>query len=462
MKKIVKKYAALSMFWKFTLTTVGVFLVFLIFVSLIQWSLIGKAGQRLEVKSLQEMSDRLLEELDDTKSEESDVRPFLKYYVDKYEHDNLEINILDAKGGVVDLSEAQKWKSFIKHQTVTRETFQIEEYLGEEYTVFRIPVSSGKEIYTVEYVKKNDALHVILQDYLYVFILPFLFATILSLLAGLFLSRQFVTQIHDLATDVNQIKKDGLSHRLKMKHDKDELNQVRLAFNDLLDKVEGTMTQQQQFIEDASHELRTPISVFKGHLNMLNRFGKNDKKILDDSLMRMTKEVGRFEHMVEDLLTLSKLEHMQIENDVPEITLVPCIQEVEERFQMIDETVIFENACDTSCVAKIRPEHFMQLLTIFIDNGLKYTNDQPKKIKITLNHFSESILLQVRDYGIGIPQNELEHITERFFRVDKARSRSQGGAGLGLSIADRLIQKYGFRMEVESELHKGTTIKIYM
>lgn len=444
------------------IATVVTFLILLIIFNVIQWWIIEETSESLEEKTLKDMAERLLHELDEEKSDASDVRPFLKYYVDKYEYDGLEINILDRSGQIVKQSTAQDWSSFIQHQVVNKEFSSIETYQGNEYTVLRIPIENNYEVYTVEYVKKNDVFHTIYQNSIYTLIIPFLVAMVLSLLVGLFLSRQFVGQIHELVDDVSQIQMKGLMHRLKIKHGKDELNQVRTVFNDLLDQVEDTMDQQKRFIEDTSHELRTPISVFKGHLQMLNRFGKSNPEILDDSLMRMTKEIGHFEHMVQDLLLLSRLEHLQMDVNLPTQNLTVLVKEVTERFSVIDDEIIFDCQCDEICQVKIMPEHFIQLLTIFIDNGLKYTTTSPKKICIQLHQETASVILRIRDFGIGIPEQELMHITKRFFRVDKARSRSMGGVGLGLSIANQIVEKYGFQMAFESTVNEGTTVMITM
>lgn len=462
MRKIKEFYASLSIFGKFTIVTVGVFFLFLITFNLVQLFVLENASQKLEVKSLREMSDRLIYELNDSQSEASDVRPFLKYYVNRNTHENLEINVLNEKGERIVFNEEQKWDSFISHQATDIEQSDVEKYQGEKYTVFRVPLKNAAGIYTVEYVKKNGTLEVILQDSLYVLILPSLFAVLLSILAGMFLSRQFVAQIHELASEVNGLRKDDFTDRLTMKHQKDELNQIRVAFNDLLSKVETTWNQQQQFIADASHELRTPVSVFKGHLQMLNRFGKSDEKILNDSLERMTKEVERFEHIIQDLLILSRVEHIEIPKDLEQIDLLPYVYEVEERFQTIDPSLVFENdwAQENGFYARIASEHFVQLLTIFVDNAFKYTNEAPKKVRIHLATYPDYILLQIQDFGMGIPADELVHVRERFFRVDKARSRSLGGAGLGLSIADRLIHLYGGEMDIQSQEDVGTTVGI--
>lgn len=423
--------------------------------------LLENASQNLEVKTLKEMSERLKDGLADGNSDASDVIPFFKYYVNSNAHEALEINVLNDKKMLVAFSEGQKWNSFITHEITNTEDSSVEKYAGERYTVFRVPIQTALGIYTVEYVKSNSTLKVIFQDSVYVLLLPTLLALLLSVLAGLFLSKQFVAQIHELASEVNVLKKDDFSARLVMKHQKDELNQIRLAFNNLLNKVERTLNQQQQFIADASHELRTPVSVFKGHLQMLNRFGKSDEKILNESLERMTKEVDRFEHMIEDFLTLSRVEHIQISERISEISLPPYIDEVEERFRMIDSTTTFQNEWKGDFTARISPEHFVQLLTIFIDNALKYTNESPKMVRVCLEAQMAGTLMKIQDFGIGIPEEELVHVKERFFRVDKARSRSLGGVGLGLSIADRLLRLYGCEMKILSKIDEGTTIEIY-
>ena len=137
------------------IATVVTFLILLIIFNVIQWWIIEETSESLEEKTLKDMAERLLHELDEEKSDASDVRPFLKYYVDKYEYDGLEINILDRSGQIVKQSTAQDWSSFIQHQVVNKEFSSIETYQGNEYTVLRIPIENNYEVYTVEYVKKK-------------------------------------------------------------------------------------------------------------------------------------------------------------------------------------------------------------------------------------------------------------------------------------------------------------------
>ena len=203
-------------------------------------------------------------------------------------------------------------------------------------------------------------------------------------------------------------------------------------------QLEESFNQQRQFVEDASHELRTPLQIIQGHLNLIQRWGKKDAAILEESLDISLEEMNRITKLVEELLLLTKdntntkfkeLENVEINHEISS-----RIKSLEQLHQ--DYTFEFEPYTKPINI-KIDRYQLEQVLIIFIDNAMKY--DQINKyIHIQTNLKNKQISIEITDHGVGIPKEDIEFIFDRFYRVDKSRSRKLGGNGLGLSIAKKL------------------------
>ena len=221
-----------------------------------------------------------------------------------------------------------------------------------------------------------------------------------------------------------------------------DLAGVEAAMNNLLLRMRSTMRQQSRFVNDASHELRTPIAVIQGYAAMLERWGKTDEKILDEGISAIKNEADHMNYLVEQLLFLARGDSGRTAlNKQPVMTDV-FLREIYEESLMIDE------------------KHRKQAVRILIDNAAKYT---PEGEEILLSYgINEkgSPYLQVQDLGSGISESELPHIFERFFRADEARSSE--GTGLGLSIAKWIVDKHGGHFEVLSRKDLGTRIRIVL
>jgi signal transduction histidine kinase len=240
----------------------------------------------------------------------------------------------------------------------------------------------------------------------------------------------------------------------------DELKQLGQAFNDMLKRLEVSFRQQAQFVADASHELRTPISVIKGYANLLNRWGKNDPGVLQESLDCIIAETEHMSNMAEKMLLLAREEQANTQR------LPVSIREVTET--VIKEMELFESKWDVrlnssgKCAILGDYDMIKQLVWILLDNAVKYSRSYEESIEIDIFDKDSVVCLSVKDHGIGISEEDVPHIFQRFYRADKARTvTADGGAGLGLSIASRIIKQHGAEVTVESVLRLGTRICVY-
>ncbi|TDL34856.1 HAMP domain-containing histidine kinase [Jeotgalibacillus sp. S-D1] len=267
---------------------------------------------------------------------------------------------------------------------------------------------------------------------------------------------RFVSPVVALGLAMRKTQKEGFQQQLDIPVVQDEVGGLVEIFNEMMDELESTFMKQRQFVEDASHELRTPIQIIEGHLSLINRWGKEDPAVLEESLGISIQELDRIKRLVNELLILSKTDREVAVS--PDATAVPnkIIQTVTANIKNIHpDRTLAVSLEDEDEVISIDPHHLEQLLIILLENAIKYSSeDKPIEIKTTKSgHFFE---ISVQDKGSGIPSEHIPYIFDRFYRVDKARSRDQGGNGLGLSIAKRLLTLYNADIAVESKLNMGT------
>jgi two-component system, OmpR family, sensor histidine kinase ArlS len=231
-----------------------------------------------------------------------------------------------------------------------------------------------------------------------------------------------------------------------------------------MDSLEDSFLQQKQFVEDASHELRTPLAIIQGHLMLLNRWGKNDAAVLDKSLKSSLKEVERLTNLVQELLELSRAENSLINPvDAEPINVWTTVQHVVRNFEVVYSDYEFKiKHFHENLYVNISSRHLEQILIILLDNAVKYSKKEEKEVVIDCSLINEKVSLKVMDKGIGIPKEDIPYILNRFYRVDKARSRKQGGLGLGLAIAKRWVEKYHGTINIESKEGEGTNVTIVL
>ena len=265
--------------------------------------------------------------------------------------------------------------------------------------------------------------------------------------------------IDNITKAAENISINNLNERIDMKGPEDELKRLAATFNNMINRLQDSFNRQTQFVSDASHELRTPIAVISGYVNLLDRWGKNDKKALEKSIYAIKFEVSTMADMIEKLLFLAKGDSGVLEMNKTRFFLNKLIDEVIEESRLIDKT--HNILSEKNQVVEILADYKMikQMLRIFIDNSIKFT---PENGNIVLDSVikEETIEMTISDTGIGIPKEEIERIFDRFYTVDKSRSKDKGGTGLGLSIAKWIVDRHNGNIKVLSGEGKGTRIVI--
>jgi two-component system OmpR family sensor kinase len=260
------------------------------------------------------------------------------------------------------------------------------------------------------------------------------------------------------ATAQSIASSSDLSRRVNYRGPKDEIGKLAATFDGMIEQLDGLLRSQRSFVADASHELRGPLTVIRGNLDLLRRnLGEEDRQ---ESLRALEAEGARMARIVNDLLALAEVESGPLEQQQL-VSLKDLILDAQDRALLLagDRQIVIGRQDDLW--VKGDGHKLEQLIGNLVGNAIKYTPDGGT---ITLALFQEGdwARLEVTDTGIGIPPEHLPHIFDRFYRVDKARSRAGGGTGLGLAIVKGIVLQHGGKVEVTSELGQGSTFTVWL
>ena len=239
-----------------------------------------------------------------------------------------------------------------------------------------------------------------------------------------------------------------------------DLRGIEAAMNNLLTRMRESYRQQARFVNDASHELRTPIAVIEGYVNMIARWGREDEKVLEESISALQRESSHMKKLVEQLLFLARGDSGKTQLEILDVSLEECMKEIYEESLLIDEEHVYRFRCKEDIVVKADPQMLKQAVRVLVDNAAKYTATNDEIILSVGKTPEDKPYLQVQDTGIGMASNDVEHMFERFFRSDDVRKMK--GTGLGLSIAKWIVDKHGGYFEILSRTELGTRIRIIL
>ena len=275
------------------------------------------------------------------------------------------------------------------------------------------------------------------------------------------LNRVVVKPITDMAEKAATLSANNLSDRISVEGAKNELKDLAMVINGMLDRIEVSYNSQKQFVSDASHELRTPIAVIQGYVNMLQRWGKTDKDVLDEGISAIEQEAASMKELVERLLFLARHDKKTLMLEVESFDPLEVMSEIHREAKMLSDKHRFELSPAQNSRINGDKDMIKQLMRILLDNAIKYT---PAGGSITLGVKQEknNCVLSVTDTGAGISAEELPKVFDRFYRCDEARKSQTSGHGLGLSIARIIVSAHGGQLKVRSKVGAGTTFSVLL
>jgi signal transduction histidine kinase len=225
--------------------------------------------------------------------------------------------------------------------------------------------------------------------------------------------------------------------------------------------IRNSWEKQQRFVADASHELRTPTAVIHAQTELLFRYPTHSIEQESPNIAVILKESKRMSKLLDDLLTLARSDSNQLEIQSSAIALDSLMREISEQFRLLASTKEIDIITEIQEPLSLWGDEgrIRQLLIILLDNALKYTSPTGR-IEVVGRYQSHFVYISVSDNGCGIAEDELPHVFERFYRGDKVRSRSEGGIGLGLSIAQWIVDAHGGVIRIDSKLNIGTKVEL--
>ena len=377
---------------------------------------------------------------------------------------NEEVNIRVFDTSKELLFQTQQWQDTpqvsekLETQFVTLST-------GEESVQVMMPILSRNTRVLIGYLQVTNRIAKLVElkkQLRFLFLQLIVMEGIVAVGLAYFISRLIskpIEEIHDIIASINEENIE--TKRLIVPKKNDEFAIISQQFNELLDKISFYISQQKHFVEDVSHELRTPVAIVEGHLKLLNRWGKDDPEVLEESLTASLSEIQRMKTLVQEMLDLSRAPQVREQYKDATTEVVATLEQIVTNFKVLYPDFIFIADIDTKkeIISPIYRNHFEQVIIILLDNAVKYSTDR-KEIIVSLSPTTEAVEIGIQDFGMGLTEEDKKKVFSRFYRVDKARSRERGGNGLGLSIAKELIEGYNGKISLTSQLNHGSLFKV--
>ena len=332
-----------------------------------------------------------------------------------------------------------KHKAYVSFRSVSRQLYYREKRVG--WATIALPVADVE-----------DSLE-------HLFLLLAVGGLIVAALIGVgsfFLTRQALSPVRNIIRKARQVSHSHLDERIEIQNPADELGQLTMVLNDLFERLQKAFETQKQFLADAAHELKTPLSILRSHWES-EIDNPAVPHALKEKIVQDIENITRLSRLINSLLFLSQTEQINSNFEFEILELGGLIQEVAADIRMLTEAKSQQLQVVELVPATIRGDRsrLYQLFFNLIDNAAKYT-PEGGKIWISLRLENNRALAEVRDNGPGIPAADLPHIFQRFYRVNKDRARKSGGSGLGLAICRLIAEAHNGTIDVESEVGKGS------
>lgn len=334
--------------------------------------------------------------------------------------------------------------------------FEVGTIKGKRYMFVQKTVIAGSNKYVIQVFRPYYQEQKILKLILIIFIVSNIFGILLAFLIGKFISKKLLKPIVEISNTAKTISINDLSQRITVPEPNDEIRTLALTFNDMISGLDSAVEKQNQFISDASHELRTPISVIQGYANLIDRWGKTDSEILQESIDSIKIETKHMSNLINNLLFLARAEKNTLKINIEKLHLNSVFEDIVKEVNLTKTDVDITVSESSELFINGDADMLKQIIWIFIDNAAKYSTKETKKINIKLYKNENWAVFEIEDDGIGIKEEDIPHIFDRFYRGDKARSNKTPGMGLGLSIACKIIEAHKGKISVDSKCGEGT------
>lgn len=364
--------------------------------------------------------------------------------------DNLEITIKYK-----DLTYTENKKQFLLDSAVEDKVKNVHWY---DYMVLKNElINKDGEVYTVILVKNLSEEKNFFFDMIYIFLSGLSICIIISIFAFTKLLKKIKKQLSLLENINSNITLENLKVIKPTNYFK-EFDNILDSYEDMLLRLDTQNKKQIEFVHNSSHELKTPLFIIGGYIDMIKRWGKKDPEIFNEALISIEDETKSMNLLIEKLLFIAKESEIKSEKNEVELSeiILGCISSLKHQYPKSNINFTPEYTIIKSDEGLIK-----LLIKNILENSIKYGKNNPVDISITNNDEQKQAILTIKDYGIGMTSEELHHIYDRFFRANKSRSKEIQGHGLGMSIVKRIINLLNLDIKISSTPNMGTTVQIF-
>lgn len=410
--------------------------------------LFERLAYNTEYEQLRLRTDELVTTLNqlDTKADSKQVlRTYMPF--------NGAVRVMDETGKVKTSVEASLSLSNIRDEVTEGDLYAKGEIDGVPFIILTTPaIWVDGTIVELQMIQRLEDVAKNMELLMLILIAVTIIATIPILLSSIVLSRLILKPLERLSETMKKSAVSGAYETIDVKtRGKDELTEIGRTFNGMMNKLGSNYKKQEQFVSNASHELKTPLTVIESYSKLLLRRGFTDEQVAKEALNAIVNESGRMNKMIVQMLDLAKnresivLTRQRV--DVVKLlhhTLSQMQQAYNRNFELTGEQL-------ANCYTD--EQKLKQLLFIVLDNARKYSEE---RVVVDVSKEADYVVVSVQDFGVGIAADDLPHLFDRFYRVSEDRNRKTGGTGLGLAIAKELSDLLQIELKVESIVDKGT------
>jgi len=440
---------------KITFTVMGIILIFLIVI----FGLIYLSFQNVtiegEIERIEDQGSVIREALASEAGQDVDPSQLLRAYVPT---DGM-IRVIDENNTAIQTVTRDRDMTLIEPvYTTGQQTEQINVPEFGRYVRLAFPlIWSDGQVVTLEVIDQIDHIDDTMDVLSYVLIAALLLMVVPIWLAGKGISSIVIQPINKLNQVMKKNQTEGEWELIELNSNlNDEISQLGATYNEMNQRIRENFDKQKQFVSNASHELKTPIAIIKSYAQIVQRQGKDNPDVIEESVEAIDFETNRMTQLIQQMLTLATLDRgdgLTYET----VDLVKLSQHAIRSFSStFDRKIHFESNQDEVEVS-IDPDKINQVIYILLDNARKYSDET---IEFEVNAMEGRVSISITDYGEGIALADQEKLFDRFYRVDKGRSRETGGSGLGLSIAKAIVRAHDGDLTLRSKVGEGSTFSI--
>ena len=378
-----------------------------------------------------------------------------------FSDDGMVLQVVDTRGRVVARSPnlGNKVLPWVGPGQLAAVQLKLPNWQSPRWLVYGYPlVIEGTPVGTIQVAATLQGVEMAARRLLTIELLGLAGGMVLALLLGYVLAGRALAPVARMTATVDHLEATDLSHRVDGESN-DEIGRLAKTFNRLLERLAEAFDAQQRFISDASHELRSPLTAIRGHVQLMKKRGLENPQILASGLDTVQREAERLSRLVDDLLLLARREATGAVGEATPTDMRPVVHEMVESYAPLHANLSLAPLPGEAVLIAIDPDRFRQVLLNLLSNALRET-PVDKPVVVSWTRSGALAMLRVQDSGPGIPAAHLPHLFERFYRVEDSRERSRGGTGLGLAIVSAIASATGATVNVSSTVGVGTTFDV--